>query len=66
MTSRRGVFFSSKSRSADSNLIVDGKNRSPPKTESSSTSNIIQNVDQTSSSSNSQTSPPKLETVATG
>ncbi|CAF3587193.1 unnamed protein product [Rotaria socialis] len=67
MTSRRGVFFSSKSRSADSNLIADGKNRSPPKTESStSTSTIIQNVDQTSSSSNSQTSPPKLETVATG
>jgi hypothetical protein len=66
MTTRRGIFFNSKSRSADSNLIFDEKNRSsPPKTEPS---NIITNDDPTSgsSSNNSQTSPPKTTTISTG
>jgi hypothetical protein len=56
MTTRRGIFFNSKSRSADSNVLLDDKNRSPTKIESS---NIIINEDPSSSSSNSQTSPPK-------
>jgi hypothetical protein len=65
MTTRRGIFFNSKSRSADSNLIVNEKNQSPTKNESS---NIIINEDPTSSSSNnSQPSPPKTTTtVSTG
>jgi hypothetical protein len=66
MTTRRGIFFNSKSRSADSNLILDEKNRSPTKTESS---NVIINEDPPSSSSssnNSQTSPPKTTIVSSG
>lgn len=65
MTTRRGIFFNSKSRSADSNLILDEKNRSPTKTEPSS--NPINNEDPTSgsSSNNSQTSPPKTTTTTT-
>lgn len=63
MTTRRGIFFNSKSRSADSNVLLDDKNRSPTKIESS---NIIINEDASSSSSNSQTSPPKITTMSTG
>jgi hypothetical protein len=64
MATRRGIFFNSKSRSIDTNLILDEKNRSPTKIESS---NIILNEDPGSSSSNnSQTSPPKTTTMATG
>jgi hypothetical protein len=63
MTTRRGIFFSSKSRSADSNIILNEKTQSPTKIEST---NIILNEDPGSSSSgNSQTSPPKT-TTATG
>jgi hypothetical protein len=58
MTTRRGIFFSSKSRSTDSNILLNEKNQSPTKIEPS---NIILNEDPgTSSSGNSQTSPPKL------
>ncbi|CAF0974192.1 unnamed protein product [Rotaria sordida] len=64
MTTRRGIFFNSKSRSMDSNIILDNKNPSPTNTESS---NIIINEDQSgSSSSNSQGSPPKLTNISTG
>ncbi|CAF3346872.1 unnamed protein product [Rotaria sp. Silwood2] len=63
MTTRRGIFFNSKSRSVDSNIVLDNKNPSPTNIESS---NIIINEDQTSSSSNSQSSPPKLPTMSTG
>ncbi|CAF3598471.1 unnamed protein product [Adineta steineri] len=66
MTTRRGIFFSSKSRSVDTNLILTDKNPSPTKIESS---DIINNEDPSgsSSSSNSQTSPPKsTTTIATG
>jgi hypothetical protein len=62
MTTRRGIFFNSKSRSADSNILLNEKNQSPTKIESS---NIILNDDPGSSSSgNSQTSPPKITTTA--
>ncbi|CAF1108104.1 unnamed protein product [Adineta steineri] len=65
MTTRRGIFFSSKSRSVDTNLILTDKNPSPTKIESS---DIINNEDPSGSSSNSQTSPPKstTTTIATG
>ena len=57
MTARRGIFFNSKSRSIDSNHILEDKNRSPTKIGSTT---ILNNDDpNTSSSSNSQTSPPK-------
>jgi hypothetical protein len=59
MTTRRGIFFSSKSRSVDTNIILDNKTQSPPKTEPL-------NEDPTSSSSSSQTSPPKTTTISTG
>lgn len=65
MTTRRGVFFSSKSRSADSNLLIDDKNRFPTTIEAASS----RNEDQTSSSSSSnhsQTSPPKTANGSTG
>ena len=58
MTTRRGIFFSSKSRSADSNIVLNEKPQSPPKIEPS---NIILNEDPANSSSgSSQTSPPKI------
>jgi hypothetical protein len=63
MTTRRGIFFNTKSRSVDSNVLLDDKNRSPTKSEST---NIIINEDPSSSSSNSQTSPPKSTTISTG
>lgn len=66
MTTRRGIFFNSKSRSVDTNIILDEKNRSPPKSEASS--NIIINDNHTDSS-NDQVSPPKTTTttaVSTG
>jgi hypothetical protein len=63
MTTRRGIFFNSKSRSIDSNLMLDEKNRSPPKTEPPA---ILATEDPTSSSSNSLTSPPTTATVPTG
>lgn len=57
MTARRGIFFNSKSRSIDSNHILEDKNRSPTKIDSTT---ILNNDDpNTSGSSNSQTSPPK-------
>ncbi|CAF1138354.1 unnamed protein product [Rotaria sp. Silwood1] len=65
MTTRRGIFFNSKSRSIDSNIMIDNKNQSPPKTE---LSNNITNDDQSSNSSsnNSQSSPSKLTTISSG
>ena len=65
MATRRGIFFNSKSRSVDTNLIPDEKNRSPTAIESS---NVIINEEpgNSSSSSNSQTSPPKTTTMASG
>lgn len=63
MTTRRGIFFNSKSRSIDSNLLVNEKNRSPPKIEPST---IILNEESgnSNSSGNSQTSPPKSTATA--
>lgn len=63
MTTRRGVFFNSKSRSADSNVLLGNKNPSPPKVPSSE---VAVNEDTGSSSGNSQTSPPKTTNTSTG
>jgi hypothetical protein len=60
MTTRRGIFFNSKSRSVDSNVILDTKSQSPPKTE------IINEDPSSSNSSSSQTSPPKTTNVPSG
>ncbi|UJR31826.1 hypothetical protein I4U23_019303 [Adineta vaga] len=64
MTTRRGIFFNSKSRSVDSNVILSNKNPSPPKLPSSET--IINEEPGNSNSSNSQTSPPKTTGISTG
>ena len=62
MATRRGIFFNSKARSVESNVLLEGKTRSPPKIESPA---VSANEDPSSgSSSNSQTSPPKSATAA--
>lgn len=62
MATRRGIFFNSKARSVETNVLLEGKTRSPPKIESTA---ILANEDPSSgSSSNSQTSPPKSATAA--
>ena len=63
MTTRRGVFFNSKARSVDSNVLLGNKSSSPPKVPSSE---IAVNEDTSSSSGNSQTSPPKTTNTSTG
>jgi hypothetical protein len=57
MTARRGIFFNSKSRSTDSNLLVDEKNRSPTKIESST---ILHNDDPSSSSTSISTNQSQI------
>ena len=64
MTTRRGIFFNSKSRSIDSNLLVNEKNRSPSKLEPS-TLVLNEESGNSNSSGNSQTSPPKSTPTAT-
>lgn len=62
MTSRRGIFFISKSRPIETNVLIEEKNRSPTNVEPSK---ILNNDDGNSSaSSNSQASPPKPTTTS--
>lgn len=63
MAARRGIFFNSKSRSVDSNLLVNEKTRSPPKIEPAALI-INEESSNSNSSGNSQTSPPKSTTAA--
>lgn len=63
MAARRGIFFNSKSRSMDSNLLVNEKNRSPTKIEPS-THIINEESGNSNSSGNSQSSPPKIAATA--
>lgn len=63
MTTRRGIFFSSKSRSVDTHVLVNSKTTSPPPVASS---DLIPHEETSSGSSQSQTSPPKTTAIPAG